>query len=300
MKPISRFIIVALVIFNVVLFFYVLLHGNNIALLNSKGLIAMKERQVMFIAFLLMLFTVIPVFFLTFFTAWKYRESNTKAKYVPDLQQNPKLEFLWWAFPAAIVLIFAVITWKATHVLDPYKPLAVATKPITIQVIALRWKWLFIYPEQHIATVNFIQFPEHTPINFELTADAPMNSFWIPQLSGQIYAMPGMSTQLHIITDVPGDFAGSAAEISGRGFAGMKFIARASSQADFDAWVQSVQASSKILDLSAYNKLAQPSENDPVTFYALSEDNLYNKIIMKFMAPSSTNSGGTMQNMPGM
>jgi cytochrome o ubiquinol oxidase subunit 2 len=149
--------------------------------------------------------------------------------------------------------------------------------------VALQWKWLFIYPEQNIATVNFVEFPNSTPVNFQLTADAPMNSFWIPELGGQMYAMPGMSTQLHLMADRPGEFNGSAAEISGKGFSGMKFIAKATSQKDFDTWVKSVKQSSNMIDLSKYNKLAEPSENNPVITYASVEKDLYNSIIMKFM-----------------
>jgi cytochrome o ubiquinol oxidase subunit 2 len=155
------------------------------------------------------------------------------------------------------------------------------TKPLKIQVVALQWKWLFIYPEQGIATVNFVQFPEQTPINFEITADAPMNSFWIPQLGGQIYAMPGMVAKLHLIADKEGSYRGSSANLSGKGFAGMKFIAKSSSEADFEAWVDSVRQSGPI----DYTKVAEPSEYAPAAFYSLSDDNLFNQIVMKYMVP---------------
>jgi cytochrome o ubiquinol oxidase subunit 2 len=214
---------------------------SNFALLNPKGLIALEERNLMITAVLLMLIVVIPAFIMLAVFAWKYRAGNSRT----DLIQNPglynhsaKVVFLWWLFPSLIIFVLAMTTWHKTHALDPYKPIVSETKPITIQVVALQWKWLFIYPEQDIATVNFIQFPVNVPINFELTADnAPMNSFWIPELSGQMYAMAGMSTKLHLIANTTGDFAGSAAEISGKGFSGMRFVARASSQAEFDDWV---------------------------------------------------------------
>ncbi len=259
--------------------------AGTVAVLDPKGSIALQERDLIVTAIFLMLIVVIPVFILLFVLAWKYRAGNKKAKYAPDLDHNLAAALFWWAFPSAIILVLAVITWKSTRALDPFKPLTADVKPITIQVVALQWKWLFIYPEQNIATVNFIQFPERTPINFELTAEAPMNSFWIPQLGGQIYAMPGMSTQLHLIALETGEFRGSSAEISGRGFSGMKFIAKASSQADFDEWVRSVQQSSTTLSLDAYSSLANPSENDPVAFYASADKDLYNSVIMKFMAP---------------
>jgi len=221
--------------------------------------------------------------------------SNSKAHYDPIANHSTFFQLSLWTILSVTALILSLVTWKATHQLDPRKPLASSIKPLVIQVIALQWKWLFIYPAQHIATVNFIQFPVHTPILFELTADdAPMNSFWIPQLSGQIYAMTGMQTQLHIMTDTPGDFAGSAAEISGAGFASMRFVARASSQANFDTWVFSVKKSQSPLSASAYNTLLAPSENNPVAFYASTEENLYNTILMRYMTPSPTM---TMQQM---
>jgi len=289
MIKVSKFIVFFLLFADVVILGYILIGNNNISVLNPHGLIALKERNLIIIATLFSLAAVIPVFIMTFLFAWKYRENNSKAKYDPDWDHDTKLELTWWAAPFVIILILAVITWKSTHELDPYKSINAGTKPITIQVVALQWKWLFIYPEQNIATVNFIQFPDRTPINFELTADAPMNSFWIPQLGGQMYAMAGMGSHLHLIADAPGEFAGSAAEISGRGFSGMKFVARASSQADFNAWVQSVKESQNKLGLPKYNKLAAPSENNPVALYSSVEEGLYNKIIMKFMAPSGGN-----------
>lgn len=262
--------------------------ANNIAVLNPKGIIALKERNLIIFALLLSLLVVVPVFVLTFVFAWKFREGKQE-KYDPDWDHNPLLEAIWWALPGVIILVLAAVTWISTHQLDPSKPLPSSTQPIEIQVVALQWKWLFIYPEQNIATVNFVQFPQRTPINFELTADAPMNSFWIPQLSGQIYAMPGMRTQLHLEASAPGEFAGSAAEISGRGFAGMKFIAKASSVADFDAWMQRVLGFGNTLDVAEYNRLAAPSENNPAAFYASIEENLFNEIIMKFTVPSGGN-----------
>ncbi len=286
----SKLVIFIFLAFDVIIFLWLLLHGHNIALFNSKGEIALKERELISFTVLLGLSVIIPVLILTFFVAWKYREGNSGSKYTPDSVHNKFLEFAWWALPTAIILILGVVNWRATHALDPYKTLDVASKPVTIQVVALRWKWLFIYPEQNIATVNFIQFPAQTPINFELTADAPMSSFWIPNLGGQIYAMTGMESKLHLIADLPGDFRGSAAEINGPGFSGMKFMARASSQADFDTWVQEVKNSGKTLDLTEYNKLASPSENNPVTFYASTDVNLYNNIIRKFMAQPESGS----------
>ncbi len=157
-------------------------------------------------------------------------------------------------------------------------------------MVALQWKWLFIYPEQKIATVNFFHFPEQTPINFEITSDAPMNSLWIPQLGGQIYAMPGMRTKLHLIADEPGAFRGSSANLSGEGFAGMHFVATSSTQADFDEWVHSQKQKEKFLDRSSYKQLAKPSENNPEATYLLKDNDLFDQIIMKYMMPMPSDS----------
>ena len=198
------------------------------AVLDPKGFIAFEERDLLYITALLMLTVVVPVLVLAVVICWKYRAGNKKAKYEPEWDKSWALELVWWGFPCIIVALLSVLTVKSCLDLDPFKPLESDVKPLKIQVVALQWKWLFIYPEQKIATINFVQFPEKTPINFELTADAPMNSFWIPQLGGQIYAMPGMSTKLHLIANEAGSYRGSSSNISGNGFAGMIFTAKKS------------------------------------------------------------------------
>lgn len=259
--------------------------GGDIAMLFPAGKIALKERNLLFIIQGIMLLVVIPVYILTFVFSWKYRADNTKAKYTPELDDSKLAECLWWGIPFLLVLIIGTLTFYRTYELDPYKPIVSDKKPMTIQVVALQWKWLFIYPEQKIASVNFVQFPENTPIDFEITADAPMNSFWIPQLGGQIYAMPKMKTKLHLIANEIGDYRGSSANLSGAGFAGMHFVAKASSEEDFEKWVQSVKQSSDGLQFDNYTQLALPSENNPVTTYQLKQEDLFNKVIMKYMHP---------------
>jgi cytochrome o ubiquinol oxidase subunit 2 len=235
---------------------------------------------------------------MTFFFAYKYRATNEKAKYTPDWAHSTILEIVWWGIPCAIIIVLGTITWTSSHRLDPYKPLESKVKPITIQVIALDWKWLFIYPEENIATVNFIQFPDHVPINFKITADAPMNSFMIPQLGGQIYAMAGMQTKLHLLATEMGDYNGMSVSFSGPGFSGMKFIARVSSDADYHNWLNSVRASKESLTMGSYNKLAKPSEDNKVQYYGSVQNNLYNDVMMKFMMPMGEMNG--MKNMKDM
>jgi cytochrome o ubiquinol oxidase subunit 2 len=253
--------------------------------LNPKGLIALKEYRLIVFCTWMMLIVVVPVFIITVAFAWRYRADNTKAKYKPDEDQNHLAEVIWWGIPFVIVAVLGVVTWKSCIELDPFKPLVSDTKPLKIQVVALQWKWLFIYPEQKIATVNFVQFPEQTPINFEITADAPMNSFWIPQLGGQIYAMPGMIAKLHLIADEEGVYRGSSANLSGKGFAGMIFAAKSSSEADFNAWVDAVKQSNDLLD---YDQLVKPSEYVPAAFYMLPAEGLFEQIVMKYMIPLTT------------
>ena len=256
-----------------------------IAVLFPKGLIALEERNLLFIIQALMLLIIIPVYILTFVFSWRYRADNTKAKYDPHLVDNRIAEYIWWGIPCVITLIVGVITWVKTHELDPYKPIESKNKEMTIQVVALQWKWLFIYPEENIASVNFVQFPKQIPIHFEITADAPMNSFWIPHLGGQIYAMPKMKTILHLIANEEGDFRGSSANISGEGFAGMTFITRASSEEDYHKWIASIKQSPKNLDRKEYNQLAAPSQNNSVETFLLTDDSLFEQIINKYMHP---------------
>ena len=265
-----------------------LLRDSYIAVLDPKGAVGIHQRDLIILTFSLMLIVVIPVFALTIFIAWRYRAGNEKATYTPNWDHHRIAETIWWGLPMAIILVLGFVAWKSSHELDPYKPLNSATRPITIQVVALQWKWLFIYPEQGIASVNFLQFPEDTPLNFEVTADAPMNSFWIPSLGGQIYAMSGMKTKLHLIANETGDFNGSSANISGEGFAGMKFVARASSQSDFNNWVIAAKRSNKPLDQREYDDLVKPTEDNPRATYSSLDTGLYDRVIMKYMTPGSS------------
>lgn len=265
--------------------FALLLSGCNLAILNPKGLVAAQEKHILVISAALMLIVVVPVIFLTFFFAWRYRESNPKSSYAPKWAHSTLIEIICWSVPCIIVGILGVITWKTSHELDPYKPLISRNHPITIQAIALDWKWLFIYPEQHIAAVNFIQFPIGVPVQFLITAIGAMNSFQIPQLGGQIYAMAGMQTKLHLIADELGDYRGISSNFSGNGFSEMKFVARVSTQKAFNQWVREVKQSPNKLNQRAYNELAQPSENNPRQYYSSANPDIYQSLLMKSMMP---------------
>lgn len=261
------------------------LRGVDIPVMQPHGLVGHKERNLMVFTVLLGLLVVVPVFAMAIIIAWRYREGNTKAraKYTPEWDRHGLAEFTWWAVPIVIIATLSVVTWVSTHQLDPWKPADTTAKTMKIQVVSLDWKWLFIYPEQKIASVNYVQFPAGTQVDFEITSDSVMNSFWIPALGSQIYSMPGMSTHVHLMADRPGEYRGSSANISGEGFAGMKFIARASSQQDFAAWVQTAAKSSNRLTDASYEALARPSKNNPRALYALTEPDLYGTIVMKYM-----------------
>lgn len=274
-----------LVLFGIVAVGLVWLYSDRIAVLNPQGIIGEKQRDLLMTSTLLMLIVVIPALVLPFAIVWKYRASNKKAKYTPNWDYHWLIESIWWGVPLVIILVLGVITWRSCHELDPFKPLDSEKKPVRIQAVALQWKWLFIYPDYQIATVNFIQFPEQTPINFEITADAPMNSFWIPELGGQVYAMSGMRSKLHLIANGPGTYRGVSANFSGRGFAGMSFTAKSSSQEEFDQWIASVKQSSNLLSLDQYKQLVRPSEYQSAATYTLADSKLFDWIIMKYMMP---------------
>jgi cytochrome o ubiquinol oxidase subunit 2 len=260
---------------------------DYIAVLFPKGIVGIEQRNLLLIIQAIMLLVVIPVYILTFIFSWVFREHNKKAVYDPDLVDNRLAEYIWWGLPLVLTAVVSVITYYKTYELDPFKPLAAAKPPITIQAVALQWKWLFIYPEEQIASVNFVQFPKQTPIRFEITADAPMNSLWIPHLGGQIYAMPKMRTELNLIADEAGEFPGSSANLSGAGFSGMNFIAKASLDDEYQEWIEQVKRQGKPLNWEEYEKLALPSENNPVEIFQLQAPRLFNQIIMKYMHPKS-------------
>ena len=284
-----RYSIVLFCISALALFFLFasLIHGHTLAVLDPKGIVALQERNLMVAVVLLALFIVVPVFALLLGIGWKFRADNIKADYAPEWDHNSVAESVWWGIPCIIILILAVMTWNSSQQLDPSKALASGNQPMTIQVVALQWKWLFIYPDQHIATVNDLEFPENTPVHFVITSDAPMNSFWIPQLGSQIYAMPGMSTGLNLMADHLGTFQGVSANLSGEGFAGMHFAATSLSEADFKTWTESMRTSSTDLDQSVYTELAKPSQNTPISHYSIKDTGLYDGIMMKYMMPTT-------------
>lgn len=287
MKLKLKIIIVALLIIAVSAAFWGLIRNNDFDVLQPAGMIADEQKQLIITASLLSIIVIVPVFAMTFWIVWKYRVSQKRpGAYKPTWASSKIAEMVWWGVPIILIFILGIMIWVSSHQLDPYRKLESAKPPLKVQVIAMNWKWLFIYPEQQVASVNFLQIPTDRPIDLELTSDAPMTSLWIPKLGGQVYAMSGMSTQLHLQAHTPGDYTGRNANISGEGYAGMTFTVRAASETDFSRWASAAAAQSP-LNLNSYAELAKPSQNVPPRQYRLDARGLYDTVVMKYMMPAS-------------
>jgi len=266
----------------------IVLASENALVFHPKGIVARNQLELIITNIILMMSIIAPTYILLFVIVWKYCIKNKNVEYDPDHSYGPVGELIMWVLPSIVVTVMAIVTWNATRKLDPYKPLESDVKPLTVQVIALNWKWLFIYPEQGIATLNYFHIPERTPIHLNLSADrSPMNSFWIPQLSGQIYSMAGMNTQLFLMADGPGEYMGRAVEINGEGYADMVFQVKSASEKDFEDWVTKVRKSSLHLTEDIYNELVKPSINKSIVLFSEVEKDLYHKIIDKYMYPTA-------------
>ncbi|MDZ3831611.1 MAG: ubiquinol oxidase subunit II [Sphingopyxis sp.] len=270
------------------------LSGCGLVVLDPAGDVAQQQGDLIVISTVLMLLIIVPVMALTIFFAWRYRASNKQATYKPDWDHSTQLELVIWAAPLLIIICLGAVTWVATHLLDPYRPLARTApgqavtekvKPLDVQVVALDWKWLFIYPEQGIATVNELAAPVDRPLRFRISASSVMNSFYIPALAGQIYAMPGMETKLHGVFNETGDYVGFSANYSGAGFSNMRFAVKSLPAAEFEQWVASAKKGSSALDRLAYLKLEKPSEKEPVQHFASVEPQLFDAVVNMCVEP---------------
>ncbi|OZT76141.1 ubiquinol oxidase subunit II [Vreelandella boliviensis] len=272
------------------------LAGCSSALLDPKGQVGAEQRTLILTAFGLMLIVVIPVIAMTLLFGWRYRRSNSVAKYLPDWAHSNVIEAVVWIVPCAIIAVLALLTWKTSHSLDPHKPLESDVAPIEIQAVALDWKWLFIYPEQGIASVNEVAFPVDTPVRFRVSSGSVMNAFFIPHLGSQIYAMAGMDNDVHLIADETGSYPGRSTNYSGAGFSGMTFEAKVTTPADFDAWVETVRDASQTLTYpEAYEALAEPSESNPVEYFSAISPSLYESILKSFHTGGDHQMGGDHQ-----
>ncbi len=268
----------------VALCFIFFVKSYDFPLLNPSGDVARRQKDLLLFTALLSLFVIIPVFYMLFKFTHQYDEKNQKkSKYEPELDNNVKIEVLWWAVPIMLITILGVVTFKTSHSLDPFKPLQSDKKALRVDVVALQWKWLFIYPEEKIVTVNYVKMPVDRPVNFHITSDAPMNSFWIPALGSQIYAMAGMESQVNLVANKPGDYPGVSANLSGEGFADMKFTASAVDESSYNDWVLQSQNSQKGFNQSDYDELVKPSKANQVAVYRLGDPDIFTNVINKYM-----------------
>ncbi|MBS0960168.1 MULTISPECIES: ubiquinol oxidase subunit II [Acetobacter] len=261
-----------------------LLAGCDAGVFDPKGPVGEEIKSLIVTSSIAMLIVVVPTILLSVLFAWHYRQSNTSAEYLPKWCHSNKIEVVIWGIPVLIIIFLATITYKTCHSLDPYRPLEAqaTTKPVEVEVVALDWKWLFIYPEEGIATVNQLAMPVNTPVHFVITSDSVMNSFFIPRLGSMIYAMAGMQTQLHLMASEPGQYQGLSANFSGEGFSDMKFVALAMNAEEYRDWVEKVKASSDQLNKETYEQLLKPSVKNPYAFYAHVEPDMFDSIVGKY------------------
>ncbi len=254
--------------------------------LNPKGVIAAQEKELLFDSIALMLIVVIPVIIMSFAFAFRYRASRN-ATYKPDWSHSYLIEAVCWGVPLVIIVILGIWTWEKSHSLDPYKEIDVPGKPLLIEAVALPWKWLFIYPEQNIATVNYVEMPRNRQVQFYLTNDnVPMSAFFIPQLGSQIYTMAGMRTRLHLLANEDGEYEGLNSQFNGDGFSEMRFKADVVDNAEFNKWVGHVKQVNAQLEIPEYLQLQKPAVAVPVQYFSAVKPNLFERIMDQYMMPN--------------
>ncbi len=270
------------------------LQGCNMVLLNPAGDVARQQSDLLVASTWLMLLIVVPVIVLTLWFAWRYRESNSAAKYTPDWDHSTLIELYVWAAPLLIIIALGAMTWINTHTLDPYRaldrvgpgrPVPEGVEPLRVQAVALEWKWLFIYPDYGVATVNELAAPIDRPIRFQTTSPKMMNSLFIPTLAGMVYAMPGMETLVHAVINVPGEYHGVSGNYSGAGYSDMRFGFHGLSEAEFEAWLNQIRSAPQSLDTPTYLRLSEASRKDPVQYFSSVEAGLYHRILNLCTSP---------------
>lgn len=274
---------------------FALLSGCNMVVMNPTGDIAVQQRNLILTAIGLMLLIIVPVMILTVLFAWRYRRGNPNKVYDPGFDHSTTLELVIWSGPLLIIIALSLVTWTSTHLLDPFRPLEriapgrpvpANARPIEVQVVALDWKWLFIYPAQGIASVNELAVPVDVPVHFSITSTSQFNTFYAPTLAGMIYAMPGMKSELNAVLNKPGDSWGYSGNYTGRGYSDMRFQLRGMNQADFDHWVAGVKGGGGALSAADYLRLEVPSEKVPVIRYGAVQPQLFTQILNQCVAPN--------------
>jgi cytochrome o ubiquinol oxidase subunit II len=267
---------------------FLALAACDMVVLNPSGDVAVQQRDLLVMSTWLMLLIIVPVMALIVLFAWRYRHTNREARYEPDWHHSMRLELVIWSAPLLIIICLGALTWLGTHLLDPYRPIdrlapgkevPADAKALQVNVIALDWKWLFIYPEQGIATVNEMAVPVNQPVALRITASSVMNSLYIPEFAGMVYAMPAMETKLHGVLNHTGVSEGFSSNYSGAGFSGMRFKVRAVEQGEFDKWVGEARAQQQTLTRDVYLQLVKPSEREPVQYFSAVDKDLYSAIV---------------------
>jgi cytochrome o ubiquinol oxidase subunit 2 len=266
--------------------------GSYQGVLDPQGPVSSAERLILLNATAIMLVVVVPVIVLTLAFAWWYRASNTRAAYEPDWAYSGKIELVVWSIPAMVVILLAGVAWIGSHELDPQATLHSDAKPLRIQAVSLDWKWLFIYPDLHIAAVNELVVPAGTPLEFSLTSATVMNAFFVPQLGTQIYTMPGMTTHLNLMADRAGEYPGLSSHFSGNGFSDMHFVVRAVTAPAFDGWLAHTRGTGPPLDLQTYGRLASPGGGAGPETYGSVTPMLFERV-METAAPMKTSASST-------
>jgi len=272
----------------------VLVAGCDMVVMNPAGDVARQQRDIILISTGLMLLIIVPVMILIVLFAWRYRAGNADATYDPDFDHSTVLELVIWAAPLLIIIALGALTWSSTHLLDPFRPLDriapgrptdPSVKPLRVQVVSLDWKWLFIYPDLGIATVNELALPVDRQVRFDITSTNMMNTFYAPTLAGMIYAMPGMQSTMHAVLNKPGVYEGYSGNYSGAGFSDMRFALRGLDQAGFERWVAHVRASPAALGDPAYLALVKPSERVAAMRFAAVRADLFDRIVQRCVEP---------------
>jgi cytochrome o ubiquinol oxidase subunit II len=268
------------------------LTGCSGGVLDPKGPIGTSNRIILINALEIMLVIVVPTIAAALLFAWWYRASNTRARYRPHFAYSGQIELIVWSIPILVILFLGGVIWIGSHELDPANPIASTNKPLKVQAVSLDWKWLFIYPDQGIASVNELVMPVGAPVHFSLTSASVMNNFFVPQLGSMIATMNGMVTQLHLKADHPGDYLGLSAQFSGDGFSGMNFKTRAVPEDEFERWVAGAKQSGPALDQAAYAALKQQSENVSPFTYRTIDPNLFQAVATQEIPPGPGPSTG--------
>lgn len=270
------------------------LSACDMVVLNPAGDVAAQQRDLLVLSTGLMLLVIVPVMVLTVLFAWRYRHNNREARYEPDWHHSMRLELVIWSAPLLIIICLGALTWLGTHLLDPYRPLdrlaegkevPEDAQALHVNVVALDWKWLFIYPEHGIATVNELALPVNQPVTLRITASSVMNALYIPDLAGMIYAMPGMETRLHGVLNRVGESEGFSSNYSGAGFSGMRFKVRSLEQDDFESWLRRARSGQETLTREVYVQLAKPSEREPIRHFSTVDADLYSAILGMCVEP---------------